>query len=411
MIRVRSILLPLVTLAALAAPAAAVPEQLGLTARVVDAGAPITGNHVVTVRLHTAASGGAAVWTENQNVAATDGLVYLTLGAQTPLTDAIIDGGPLWVELQVDSTVLAPRLAVTSAAYAIRAGVAEDSELLGGQPATAFAAASHAHAGQYLPLGTALACAGTDKVASINPTTGSVTCAPDSGGASYSAGPGLTQAGTVFSVAFAGSGVGATAARSDHAHAGTYMPVGTTLACPAGQFETADLASGNVQCAAEVGDIASVTAGAGLTGGTTSGDATLAVAFAGTGGAATAARSDHGHGVTSCPSSYAAFTRTANGVSTVICLRALFGAADWNAASRSCLTDAAAQLCSYQQIIQVRGLAPAFGLQNAFWLADRMGDNTAYVTNTTGPSDDFDSVGTVTDTKAGYYCCLERRWW
>ena len=134
MIRVRSILLPLVTLAALAAPAAAVPEQLGLTARVVDAGAPITGNHVVTVRLHTAASGGAAVWTENQNVAATDGLVYLTLGAQTPLTDAIIDGGPLWVELQVDSTVLAPRLAVTSAAYAIRAGVAEDSELLGGQP-------------------------------------------------------------------------------------------------------------------------------------------------------------------------------------------------------------------------------------------------------------------------------------
>ena len=32
-------------------------------------------------------------------------------------------------------------------------------------------------------------------------------------------------------------------------------------------------------------------------------------------------------------------------------------------------------------------------------------------TNTTGPSDDFDSVGTVTDTKSGYYCCLERRWW
>ena len=59
MIRVRSILLPLVTLAALAAPAAAVPEQLGLTARVVDAGAPITGNHVVTVRLHTAASDSA----------------------------------------------------------------------------------------------------------------------------------------------------------------------------------------------------------------------------------------------------------------------------------------------------------------------------------------------------------------
>jgi hypothetical protein len=43
------------------------------------------------------------------------------------------------------------------------------------------------------------------------------------------------------------------------------------------------------------GDITSVVAGPGLTGGATEGDATLAVVFGGNGTANTAARSDHNH--------------------------------------------------------------------------------------------------------------------
>jgi hypothetical protein len=127
---------------AVAGSAHAVPETLGLSARIVDGGTPVTGPQTIVVRIHDQASGGTPVWTESVTATAADGLVHLTLGATSPLTDAVIDGGPLWVELQVGSTVLAPRLAVTSAPYALRAGVAEDAERLAGQPATAFAAAA-----------------------------------------------------------------------------------------------------------------------------------------------------------------------------------------------------------------------------------------------------------------------------
>jgi hypothetical protein len=401
LIRVRSILLPLVTLAALAAPAAAVPEQLGLTARVVDAGAPITGNHVVTVRRTPPPAAAPRCGPRNQNVAATDGLVSPHARRADAAHRRDHRRRPAVGRAAGRQHRAGPRLVVTSAAYAIPRRRGEDSELLGGQPVTASprpATPTPASTCRSAPRSRAR----TESRASTHDRLGHLRARQRRRVGSAGR---LTQAGTVFSVAFAGSGVGATPPAAI-----TPTPARTCRSgprCRPGQFETADLASGNVQCAAEVGDIARSPPAPGSPAGRP-GDATWRSRSRH--GAAAAARSDRA--TASLPGAATPQpTRTANGVSTVICLRALFGAADWNAASRSCLTDAAAQLCSYQQIIQVRGLAPAFGLQNAFWLADRMGDNTAYVTNTTGPSDDFDSVGTVTDTKTGYYCCLERRWW
>ncbi len=70
-------------------------------------------------------------------------------------------------------------------------------------------------------------------------------------------------------------------------------------ACPGGQAIASVSQNGTVTCQALTGsgggDITAVIAGSGLSGGATTGDATLAVTFGGTGGAALAARSDHTH--------------------------------------------------------------------------------------------------------------------
>jgi hypothetical protein len=69
-----------------------------------------------------------------------------------------------------------------------------------------------------------------------------------------------------------------------------------TGACGAGQAVTAVNQDGSVTCVGGTGgDITSVAAGVGLSGGGVSGDVALAVGFAGTGAANTVARSDHTH--------------------------------------------------------------------------------------------------------------------
>ena len=69
-------------------------------------------------------------------------------------------------------------------------------------------------------------------------------------------------------------------------------------ACPGGQVMTGIDISGARICSADLdsgGDITGVTAGTGLSGGGTNGDVTLDVSFAGSGSAASSARSDHEH--------------------------------------------------------------------------------------------------------------------
>jgi hypothetical protein len=79
--------------------------------------------------------------------------------------------------------------------------------------------------------------------------------------------------------------------------------------CPAGQFVQSVNQNGTLNCGLDgtgAGDITAVAAGAGLLGGGASGDVSLAVSFAGTGLAPTAARSDHTHQVSANISNTAA---------------------------------------------------------------------------------------------------------
>jgi hypothetical protein len=86
---------------------------------------------------------------------------------------------------------------------------------------------------------------------------------------------------------------------------GASAPWAGILNKPAGFADDIDNDSG--------GDITGVTAGAGLTGGATSGDASLAVGFGGSGAATTVARSDHNHTGTYSPTSHNHFGQSWSG--------------------------------------------------------------------------------------------------
>jgi hypothetical protein len=103
-------------------------------------------------------------------------------------------------------------------------------------------------------------CAAGSSIRVIN-ADGTVVCETDDG-TTYTAGAGLTLTGTTFAVTFGGTGSATTAARSDHTQAWTSL-----TGVPAGFADGTDNDSG--------GDITEVVAGQGLAGGGTSGSITL----------------------------------------------------------------------------------------------------------------------------------------
>ncbi len=112
--------------------AAAVPATLAFSARIADAGTPVTGSHAFVFTFWNVETGGAAgtndVWTEAKSLVVNDGVVVGVLGADTanllPLT--AFDGSALFLEVSMDGTAFVPRVALHSVPYAFRAGVAEE---------------------------------------------------------------------------------------------------------------------------------------------------------------------------------------------------------------------------------------------------------------------------------------------
>ncbi len=122
------------------ARAQGVPGSVSFTARLAEGGAPITGTRSFDLKLFDAETGGTQVWTETHNgVMVQDGLAFLSMGGQSSMLDAFtLDGSPRWLQISVNGTIMAPRLPVESVPYAIRAGTATNAETLEGLSATDF---------------------------------------------------------------------------------------------------------------------------------------------------------------------------------------------------------------------------------------------------------------------------------
>ena len=109
--------------------ARAVPTKVNFTGRLTDStGALIKGTvSSLQFKLYDGLTGGTLMWEEtHSNVTAENGLVYVELGSTTALNDTIFNGDELFLEVTVEGEAMSPRLAVLSAPYAIRAGMASD---------------------------------------------------------------------------------------------------------------------------------------------------------------------------------------------------------------------------------------------------------------------------------------------
>ena len=246
------------TLVLASAAGAQVPAVLSYTGTLSDQAGPVAdGSYPVTFRLFDLQEGGTQVWLEPLSVTTRSGVFTALLGAgAVPLDPDALSASQVWLEIEVGGEVLAPRLQVVSVPYALAArsaqlaggvactgciqathvdatqiqrrvagscslgdsvsGINADGSvsctagllLAGSGIALTAARSDHNHGGDYLPLGASLSCPGTDKVAAVDPLTGSVFCAPDID-TTYTQGAGIAIVGTTISTSFAGFACGA----------------------------------------------------------------------------------------------------------------------------------------------------------------------------------------------------------
>jgi hypothetical protein len=279
------------------------------------AGNPETGTQSLTFTLYDAASAGNAVWTQTVSGVQPDstGWFSVVLGASPAAFPPGEFLSQAWLAIKVGAEPeMAPRTKLGAAPYALASdhaglsGCTAANQILQWNGTGWACIATPAGTGGFTPP----ACA-TGQVMKWNGSAWACDADLDSGLAAVSHDASLAGTGTAGSPLALAAGavkpsslagtVGATGQVATKAATDAWIWV-TPLAAPAAAcappVPVLTWTGTAFSCVADAnsgGDITAVAAGAGLVGGSISGLATLAVDFAGTGTAATAARSDHTH--------------------------------------------------------------------------------------------------------------------
>jgi hypothetical protein len=99
-----------------------------------DGSAVLDGSYQLTFRLYNVSTGGSPSWTETQSAQTNKGIFNIRLGDAEPLR--LRFDRPLWLGISIEgSPELAPRIALTASAYALRAAAADtaqDARTVGG---------------------------------------------------------------------------------------------------------------------------------------------------------------------------------------------------------------------------------------------------------------------------------------
>ncbi len=108
-------------LAVAVAQAQLVPPVINYQGQLLDAGGnPANGNYTMVFSIFVLPVGGAALYTETQNVAVSNGIFDVLIGSVTPIPQDIFDAAPhlRFLEITANGTVLTPRRLFGSVPYA-----------------------------------------------------------------------------------------------------------------------------------------------------------------------------------------------------------------------------------------------------------------------------------------------------